>query len=70
MAQAGSQEFARLLWVVADALRAQIDSDRMRDGPPVVESRSISTDGVGYFDYYAGMVDKIEGGTIRYRGID
>ncbi|WP_435317023.1 aldehyde dehydrogenase family protein [Haloarchaeobius sp. TZWSO28] len=62
----------RVLSAIADELRdhhgelAQIES--METGRPIAQSRGRITGGIGFFDYFAGLADKIEGETIPIDG--
>ncbi|RQH02321.1 aldehyde dehydrogenase family protein [Natrarchaeobius oligotrophus] len=65
-------ERGRTLRSVVDALRAESDRlariETAEVGRPLRESRGIVTDAIDYFEYYAGMADKIEGETIPVPG--
>ncbi len=64
----------QLLSDLADRIRA--DSDRLAEiettdtGRPLIESKYMVEGAAGYFDYYAGLTDKIEGRQIPVSGED
>ena len=62
------QDRARLLYGVARSLEAKIDEfaelETLDTGKPLQHARSEVSGCVAYFDYYAGVADKIHGETI------
>lgn len=65
-------ERGRILSNVADALRDHHEElaelETMETGRPLSQSRGRISGGIGFFEYYAGMADKIEGETIPVDG--
>ena len=62
------EDRARLLYQLARALEARIDEfaelETLDTGKPIQHARSEVSGCVRYFDYYAGVADKIHGETI------
>jgi aldehyde dehydrogenase (NAD+) len=62
----------RLLRSVADLIRENVDRyariETAETGRPISQSRGNVRDAAGYFEYYAGLTDKIEGETIPLPG--
>jgi aldehyde dehydrogenase (NAD+) len=60
------------LLALADAIRDNsewlAELETAENGRPISQSRSLVTGAAGYFEYYAGMTDKIEGETIPVPG--
>lgn len=66
------RERGRALRALADAIREHSDRlariETAENGRPISQSRSLVTGSAEYFEYYAGLVDKIEGETIPVAG--
>jgi aldehyde dehydrogenase (NAD+) len=62
----------RLLHDVAELIRENVDRyaaiETAETGRPISQSRGNVRDAAGYFEYYAGLADKIEGETIPLPG--
>lgn len=60
------------LLALADAIRDNsewlAELETVENGRPISQSRSLVTGAARYFEYYAGMIDKIEGETIPVPG--
>ncbi|RQH02373.1 aldehyde dehydrogenase family protein [Natrarchaeobius oligotrophus] len=71
-ARLDASERGRVLRQVGDRLRDRIDElaeiETREMGRPIGQSTGIVTDGIGYFEYYAGLCDKIQGETIPVDG--